>query len=147
VRDTVADTYTEIAIEEGVYSTFTLLATAIQTAVQDPGGVLASVTCSYDGVTRRFTFGALPANNIIVCWQSRATRPAGVTITGFFQQAHEILGGRPSRGVAPVNALAGGLVAPYPASLSSIHSLYLRTNIMSGAFQSTGHERFLPNGN
>eukprot|EP00966_Prymnesium_polylepis_P070856 1646421-Prymnesium_polylepis.1 len=76
VRDTVADTYTEKTVAEGVYSTFTSLATAIQTAVQDPGGALASVTCVYDDVARRLTFGALPANNIIVCWQSRATRPA-----------------------------------------------------------------------
>ena len=146
IRDTSADSYTEVIIAEGVYSTFTALATAIQTALR-VHTALASVTCTFDAVTRRFTFGSLPTNNIIVCWQSRATRPNGVSATGFFQQTHEILGGRPSRGAAPVDALGTGDVAPYPASLSSIHSLYLRTNIMSGNYQSTGHERFLPNGN
>lgn len=146
VRDTSADTYTEISIAEGVYSTFTALATAIQTALQ-AHAALAAVTCAFDAVTRRFTFGSLPANNILVCWQSRATRPNGVSVTGFFQQTHEILGGRPSRGATPVDALSGSTTAPYPASLSSMHSLYLRANIMSGNYQSTGHERFLPNGN
>ena len=146
VRDTVSDTYTEIVIAEGIYDTFTALATAIQTALRVYTS-LASVTCTYKAYTRRLTFGSLPANNIIVCWQSRSTRPIGVSATGFFQQAHEIIGGRPSRGVVPVDALGAGGVAPYPASLSSIHSLYLRTNIMSGNYQSTGHERFLPNGN
>jgi hypothetical protein len=146
VRDTVGDTYTEITIAEGVYEEFSTLATAIQTALRGHTA-LASVTCVFDAVTRRFTIGSLPTNHIVVCWQSRATRPTGVSPTGFFQQTHEILGGRPSRGAAPVDALGAGGVAPYPASLSSIHSLYLRTNIMSGNYQSTGHERFLPNGN
>ena len=123
VRDTAADTYTEIVIAEGVYDAFTTLATAIQTALR-AHTALAGVTCTYDAVTRRFTFGSLPTNNIIVCWQSRATRPNGVSATGFFQQTHEILGGRPSRGAAPVDALSGGTTAPYPASLASIHSLY-----------------------
>ena len=146
VRDTSVDTYTEIVIAEGVYDTFAVLATAIQTALR-LHTALASTTCSFDAVTRRLTFGSLPTNNIIVCWQSRATRPTGVSATGFFQQTHEILGARPSRGAVPVNALGAGGVAPYPASLASIHSFYLRTNIMSGNYQSTGHERFLPNGN
>jgi hypothetical protein len=146
VRDTSADTYTEIIIAEGVYYTFATLASAIQTALR-VHVALASVTCTYDDNIRRFSFGSLPENNIIVCWQSRATRPNGVSATGFFQQTHEILGGRPSRGAVPVDALGTGGVAPYPASLASIHSLYLRTNIMSGNYPSTGHERFLPNGN
>ena len=143
VRDTNADTYTEIVIAEGVYPTFTSLALAIQNAIRQPGGGLAGVTCVYDDITRRFTFANIPANR----WQSRATRPAGVSITGFFQQSHEILGCRSSRGATPVDGLAGQVIAPYPASLSSIHSLYLRTSLTSGSYQSTGHERFMPNGN
>ena len=147
VRDTVNDTYTEIILAEGVYSTFSALATAIQTAIIAASAAYSSVTCTYDQTTRRFTFANIPANNILVCFQSRATRPAGVSIVGFFQQTHEILGARPSRGAVPVDALNGTVTAPYPASLSSLHSFYLRTNIMSGNYQSTGHERFLPNSN
>ena len=143
---TVNDTYTEIILAEGVYNTFTSLATAIQAAITAEAA-FATVTCAYDAVTRRFTFANIPANNIIVCFQSRATRPAGVSAPGFFQQTHEILGGRPSRGAVPVDALNGTTTTPYPALLSSLHSLYLRTNLMSGNYQSTGHERFLPNGN
>jgi len=146
IFDTSADTYTEIFIAEGVYTEFDDLASAIQTSLRLKPA-LVSVTCSFDDVTRRFTFGSLPTSNIIVCWQSRATRPTGVSPTGFFQQTHEILGGRPSRGATPVDALGSGGVSPYPGSLSSMHSLYLRTNIMAGNYQSTGHERFLPNGN
>ena len=147
IRDTAADTYTEIILAEGVYSTFSALATAIQTAIQTAAPAFASVTVTYDETTRRLTFANIPANNILVCFQSRATRPAGVSAVGFFQQAHEILGGRPSRGAVPVDALNGTTTTPYPASLSSMHSLYLRTNLMGGNYQSTGHERFLPNSN
>jgi hypothetical protein len=146
MRDTVNDTYTEIVIAEGTYSLFTALATAIQDALQLVAGLFANCTCNYDPVTRRLTFANFPADHILVCFQSRGVRPNGVSATGFFQQTHEILGGRPTRG-SVINALGNGDEAPYPASLSTMHSLYLRTNIMAGQYQSTGHERFLPNGN
>ena len=53
VRDTNADTYTEIVIAEGVYPTFTSLALAIQNAIRQPGGGLAGVTCVYDDIKHK----------------------------------------------------------------------------------------------
>ena len=145
-HNTVSDTYEEVNIEEGCYSSFVGLATGIQNACASVPTV-QNVTCVYDEKTRRFEFDNIPTNNIIVCFQSRGTRPANVSAAGFFQQTHQILGARPSRGATAVDGLNGTNKTPYPASLSSLHSLYLRTNIMSGNFQSCGHERFLPNGN
>ena len=140
--NTVSDFYEEVEIQEGCYNTFDDLATGIENAC-----VVQNVTCVYDETTRRFEFSNIPTNNIIVCFQSRGTRPANVSAAGFFQQTHQILGARPSRGSVAVDALNNTNSTPYPASLSSLHSLYLRTNIMSGNYQSCGHERFLPNGN
>lgn len=140
------DAYTEVEIQEGVYNSFDGLALAIQTAIRAcaPVQSIQSVTCEYDAITRRFTIANSPEDNILVCFQSRGTRPVGVSQNGFFQQTHQILGARPSRGSVAIDALNGTHTTPYPASLSSLHSLYLRTNIMSGNYQSTGHERFLP---
>ena len=56
---TVNDTYTEIILAEGVYNTFTSLATAIQAAITAEAA-FATVTCAYDAVTRRFTFANIP---------------------------------------------------------------------------------------
>lgn len=151
VRDSLADTYIEVSIVEGTYTTHTLLATAIQVALRAAHSSLADATCTYDGNTRKFTITmpSVSSTSFIVCWQSRGARPAGVSPAGFFQQTHIILGGKPSRGDVPVNAYGAtgtsGMPGPYPASLSSLDSLYLRCNLMGGHFQSIGHERFIPN--
>ena len=90
------------------------------------------------------------ANHHIVCWQSTGQKPVGVD-EGFFQQTHVLLGARPSREGVAVNAFnasgTAAMTAPYSASLSSMNNLYLRTTMTTGNFQSTGHERFLPNSN
>lgn len=155
VRDPTADTYTEISIAEGSYTTFADLAAAIQTALRVPGGTLANATCTYDAITRKLTITmpSIATSSFIVCFQSRGTRPTGVSEAGFFQQTHVILGVRPTRD-AVVNAFGTvtgttAMSSLYPASLSSVQSLYLRTNLMSGLsqYQSVGHERYLPLGN
>ena len=146
-HNTVSDFYEEVEIQEGCYNAFDDLATGIENACAAASATVQNVTCVYDEKTRRFEFSNIPTNNIIVCFQSRGTIPANVSAAGFFQQTHQILGARPSRGSVAVDALNGTNKTPYPASLSSLHSLYLRTNIMSGNYQSCGHERFLPSGN
>ncbi len=153
IRNATADTYQEIAIPEGTYASFAALAAAIQVGLRAPGGVLANATCTYDDDTRKLviTMPGVDASSFIVCFQSRETRPTGVSAQGFFQQSHILLGGRPTRSSVLVNAFGstgtGAMTAPYPACLSSMDSLYLRSGIMSGAYQSVGHERYLPNGN
>lgn len=159
VRDDSADLYIEVVIPEGTYSTFALLASAIQTGLRtaDSASIrLNDATCEYDADTRKFTIKMPSAltDTFLVCWQSRGSRPVGVSPTGFFQQSHIILGARPSRGDLPVEAYSStgdggrqtiGTSSFYPASLSSLDSLYLRCNLMGGHFQSIGHERFIPN--
>ena len=151
VRDSTADTYIEVEIPEGTYTTHDDLAAAVQVGLRAADATLANATCTYDDNTRKLsiTMPGVSTTSFIVCWQSRGTRPAGVSPTGFFQQTHIILGGRPSRGDAPVNSFGAlgisPMPAPYPASLSSMDSLYLRCNLMGGHFQSIGHERFIAN--
>jgi len=151
IRDPDADTYTEVAIAPGSYASFTLLAAAIQTALQT---ALASATCTYDDNTRKFTFTltAAATNAFIMSFQvKQGTRPAGVSPSGFFQDSYELLGIIPSRTEVPVNGTgfvgANAQTAPFPGALNTLEAIYLRTNLMSGNYQTFGHEQYLPNGN
>ena len=154
VRDPTGDTYIEVEIPSGDYSTIAELATAVQVGLRSANATLDDATCSVSGNSRRLviTMPKVHATAFIVCFQSRGTKPsASVSNTGFFQQTHIILGCKPSRGDTLVNAFSatgpGPQTAPYPCSLTSMDNLYLRCNLMGSAFQSVGHERFLPNGN
>ena len=151
IRDPDADTYTEIVIPPGSYYTFDELAAAVQTGLRV---TLASATCAYDDNTRKLTFQLIGAatNAFIVCYQvKQGARPVGVSPAGFFQDVHELLGGIPSRTDLPVNAIGGtgtsAQTAPFPAALNTLEAIYLRTNLMSGNYQTYGHERFLPDQN
>ena len=138
-------------IPEGTYSSYTALAAAVQVGLRAADATLTDASCAFDADTHKLTITlpSVSASSFLVVWQSRSARPAGVSQPGFFQQTHMILGCRPSRGAAPVNAFAavgsGAMSAPYPCSLSSMDSIYLRSSLMGGHYQSIGHERFIPN--
>ena len=146
-----ADTYTEVVIPAGSYYTYAELAAAIQTGLR---AHLATATCEYSDSTRKlsFTLTGAGANAFLVCFQvKQGGPPTGVSAAGFFQDSYELLGAIPSRTLAAVNAIGGtgpGLqTAPFPASLNTLEAIYLRTNLMSGNYQTYGHERYLPDQN
>ena len=144
-------TYQEIIIPPGSYDTFAKLAAAVQVGLRT---VLATAECVFDEASRQLTFtltGAA-ADSHLVCFQvKQGVRPAGVSDAGFFSDSYQLLGLIPSRTASPVNATdstgAGAHVAPFPCALNTLEAIYLRTNLMSGNFQSYGHERFLPDSN
>ena len=151
LRDPDADTYTEIVIAPGSYSTFASLAAAIQTALQT---ALAGATCTYDDTTRKLTFTltGIANNAYLMSFQvKQGVRPVGVSSTGFFQDTHELLGIIPSRMDVPVNGTgsvgAGAQSAPFCTALNTLEAIYLRTNLMGGNYQTFGHERYLPDQN
>ena len=157
IRDPTADTYTEVTIAPGSYDSFAALATAIQTALRATTvgtTQLATATCTYDDVTRKFTFALVgaPNNAFLMTFQvKQGTQPAGVSREGFFQDSHELLGIIPSRTDTPVNGTGSAgpsaQSAPFPAALNTLEAIYLRTNLMSGNYQTYGHERYLPDQN
>ena len=157
IRDPDADTYDEVAIAPGSYAAFADLAAAIQTALRATTvgtTQLTTATCTYDDTTRKFVFTLVgaPTNAFLVTFQVKeGTRPAGVSADGFFQDSHELLGIIPSRTDTPVNGTGssgpGAQTAPFPAALNTLEAIYLRTNLMSGNYQTFGHERYLPDQN
>lgn len=149
------DLYTEVEIEPGTYSEFHLLAAAIQTAIRSTSPAYSvGSTCTYDAISRRFTFqiSGASANTFICTFQVKTgTRPAGVSERGFFNDSHEILGLNVSLTSTPKNGTnssgSGPLQAPFVASLNSIDSVYLRTNLMGNSnYQTLNHEKYLPDG-
>ena len=151
------DTYHEVTIPTGTYATLTELAAAIQAGLQAAvtSGATQTTSClcgvTTDGSRLTFTLTGLNSEVFPVCFQSKGTRPVGVSEQGFFQQTHKILGAKPTRTDDIINAIIiKGNTAntmPYLPSLSTLDCVYLRSNLQGKAFQSTGHERFLPSGN
>ena len=155
VHSPTAGTYQEVVIPAGSYDTFADLAAAIQTGLQV---VLASATCTYADLSRKFTLAltGAAADAILVSFQVKEALPAalaaaGVSVAGYFQDSHEILGLIPTRTSTPVNGAdatgPGNHVSPFVGALNTLEAIYLRTNLMGGNFQTYGHERFLPDRN
>lgn len=146
--------YTPITILPGNYSTFALLATAIQTAVNV---VVAGSTCTLDSITRKFTItlgAGAPANSYLVSLQLKTDLPpAGSSFATAFVDTHEILGCLPTRDgfnvAAPVNAFGTTTgqtphVTPYVGALNSIECIYVRISLPTNNFQSVNFERDTP---
>lgn len=152
-------TYYAVTIAPGVYATFADLAVAINDALVVTIAGVAEITASavvYNATTRFFSMAlTMDAGHVNTPVQVRCfavkggALPAGVTIQGGFNDAHEILGGTPVRAVAAAansltGTLAGGvntLVSKYPASLNTLDAIYLHMNtIETGNYMSTGHE-------
>jgi hypothetical protein len=152
-------TYTEYVIQQGNYTTFTSLATAIQNAIQV---VHPLATVLWDPTSRKFQFDmtlALTFNAIeffvgFIC--KTGTPPGGVSDLGFFNDSFEILGGRPTRDVNIIQNLMAqvGTAVPavgniihesyYVGALNTIAELVIRTSLQGGNYQSFGYERNLP---
>ena len=155
----VSATYYEVVVDAGVYATFAALATALNDALTATVANVAEITATavaYSALTRKFTISLTMATGHAAtpvelrCFATKGgTLPAGVSLRGAFNDAHEILGGRPIRSVAAatnsmVGTLNGGvntLVSYFPASLNTLDAVYLHLNtIETGNFMTTGHE-------
>ena len=145
--------------------TATGLSTAIQTAL-NASGIGTGNTCTYDVITRKFTFGlnisaagnngTITANSYIVCFSIPSGVigyvPAGVSGLYTFTDTNEILGSIPMRtyqsaATVPINTfgvagtVAGGILSfssPYVAQLNSQEALYLRTNLQTLNYSTYG---------
>ncbi len=154
-------TYTEYIIQQGNYTTFTSLATAIQNAIQV---VHPLATVAWDTTSRKFAIDMtavpildFPAGAFFVGFICKAgPQPVGVSELGFFNDAFEILGGRPTRDVSIITNMfqdpATGLPATgtvvhqsfFVGALNSISELVIRTSLQGGNYQSFGYEKNLP---
>lgn len=125
---------------------------------------LLGTTASYNPVSRKIVLdltgaaGPLNAGSRFVAFQVKKSpnAPTGVSDNGYFNDAHEIWGGYPTRDnwTVPVDLLsgstAGGPVAtaqqsPFVAQMNTIEAIYIRTNLHSGNYQTYGFEKDLPN--
>jgi hypothetical protein len=164
--------YTPIVIEPGNYTEFGAPATAdtlvpaLTTAINSVTP-LVGTTVTYDKVKRKIVLdltgaaGPLVAGSRFVSFQVKKTpnAPTGVNENAYFNDAHEIWGGYPTRDgwdptVGPVDlfsgSTAGGAVAtaqqsPFVAQLNTLEAVYIRTNLHSGNYQTYGFEKDLPN--
>ena len=155
----VSNTYHEVVITPGVYSSFAALAGAINAALTTTTATIAAIatsTVNYNDTTRFFSIvltmtagsEAIPVQ--LKCFAIKGgTLPVGVSLQGGLSDSHEILGVTPIRSSAQaadssnggLNAGINTLRSKYPASLNTLDALYLHMNtIETGHFMSTGYE-------
>ena len=150
-------TYTQVVIAAGTYPTFALLTAAIQLGLSATVALVAEISTAvvaYDDATRRFTFtftmsaaGAGMTTEVRCFLVKGGALPAGVTITGGYNDSFVILGAKPIRTLADsfnslsTTATANVLVSNYTASLNTLDGVYIHaTSIETGNFMSTGFE-------
>jgi hypothetical protein len=155
-------TFVTITIAPGSYSTFANLATAIAAALVTAGFVAA--TCVYNAISRKFTIvvnvGAAAGGFFLSFYNDTDAIPTGLTLQGFQSDSGEILGGfitSSNTQLLPLfpNPTPGGAfptgpntyISPFVAQLSSLDAVYLRTNIPTNNFSSSGFENGVPNTN
>ena len=151
--------YTEYVIQQGNYTTFASLATAIENAILVQH---AGATVAWDTTSRKFQFDMTLAPTFnpgeffvgFIC--KTGASPIGVSDLGFFNDAFEILGGRPTRDVNIIQNLMAQVGTALPAvgniihesyfvgALNTIAELVIRTSLQGGNYQSFGYERNLP---
>lgn len=133
----------EVKITPGDYSSFTNLATAIETDLE---GIYGNVDVTYDDVTRKLTIDMSSATgwtlqDAFVCFQvtDNSTIKPNVTSNGAFNDSCEILGGRPSKSfdtVIPAFTQSGTTyTAHYPAALKTIKAVHMKTNLQTHSYQ------------
>lgn len=165
-------TYTELVVQEGTYYAFNptgavppappvSLGDAILFAIQ-AYAPLATTALAWDEPTRKYTLtlpAGLPAGSGFVSFQVKSTpaAPTGVSDNGYFGDFAEIIGGYFTRdgwtnprdlfSGEPLIAQAVALtqVSPFVAQLNTIESIFIRTNLHSGNYQTYGFEKDLPN--
>ena len=153
-------TYHEFTIAPGAYTTFAELATELEAALNAAATGIAKIdgfTVIHSAVTRKFAIGVQLTDDgstsevQIRCFLIKSgAMPAGVSLTGGFNDIHEILGGKPLKtatddfeslqnitGPAKVQEIA----SMYPASLNTLDAIYIHlVAFETGNFMSTGHE-------
>ena len=145
-----SDVYCEICIEPGHYSSYdgdSGLVQAVQEAIDD------AIRAFGDDITAQVAFDprsqslcmaleGAPADLRFVCFHCRSgLRPVGVSEKGFFNDAHEILGATPTRDVRDIldafEHVDSDFKSSFPASLSSLDAICVRTNLQANNFQTT----------
>ena len=151
------DTYYEVALVAGTYSTFELLQTAINAALAVTVDNIAAVTsavAAYDETTRQFTFTiTMAAGNAAVETQIRclliknSILPAGVSPNGAYNDSYVILGAKPITSVSEgfnsmvqPGALYNTIRSHSTASLNTLDGLYLHASCETGNYMSTAFE-------
>ena len=98
-------TYHEFIIVPGAYATFAELATALQNALNVAAAGIAKIdsfTVTHSSVTRKFTITVQLTDDAAIsevqvrCFAIKSgAMPPGVSLSGGFNDIHEILGGKP----------------------------------------------------
>jgi len=141
-NSTTGNVTKEVKITPGDYSSFSNLATAIQT---DLDGIYGNVGVTYDDDTRKLAIDmssatAWTSDHEFVCFQvtDNSTIIANVTQNGAFNDSCEILGGRPSKSfndIIPAFDSSGTFfTAHYPAALKTIKAVHMRTNLQTHSY-------------
>lgn len=164
-------TYTPITIDPGNYLNWgssgvaNTLINAIEVAINGAGiPALVGTTASHNPLKRQITLdltgaaGPLVAGSRFVAFQVKKSPPAPTNVSenGYFNDAHEIWGGYPTRdgwtdpvdlftGLTTGGAVATTQTSPFIAQLNTIEAIYIRTNLHSGNYQTYGFEKDLPN--
>ena len=150
------NTYYEVTIVSGTYSTFALLTAAINTALAATVANIAAITsavATYDDTTRRFTFTiTMSAGNEAVETQIRCLLikglfpPTAVSSNGAYNDSYVILGAKPITSAAEVfNSMVqpdaiNALRSHCTASLNTLDGVYLHASCETGNYMSTAFE-------
>jgi hypothetical protein len=151
------NTYYQVTITAGTYSTFAFLTEALNAGLAVTVANIAAITsviASYNDTSRQFTFAiTMSTGNAAVETQVRCfmikggVLPAGVTIQGGYNDSFVILGAKPIRSTGEVfNSLSqpgaiNTLVSNSTASLNTLDGIYIHANsIETGSYMSTGFE-------
>ena len=155
-------TFVTITIPPGSYDTFNTLATAIAAALVTAG--FTAATCAWDLVSRKFTIvvstGATAGGFFLGIYNDTQSPPPGVYLQGWQNDSAEVLGGfltSTNTQLLPMfaNPTPGGAyptgpntyISPFVGQLSTLDALYLRTNLPTNNFASSGFENGVPNTN
>ena len=153
-------TYHQFNIPVGVYATFDALSLGIQAALNSAATGIAKITScavTYTAQTRTFSIevvmaaGGETSEVQIRCLSIKTgAQPAGVSLSGGFNDIHQILGGKPLKAAtddfASLSNTTGAaatqtIVSPYPASLNTLDAIFIHlVAFETGNFMSTGLE-------
>ena len=128
------------------------------TATGGLSGIISSIVAAYDTQTRKFTFTVeINSGHRNKEFQFRlfsvkqGLPPAGVTAAGFYNDAHEILGGVPKRRSNDLqnafehvsgHAQTRTFKSVYPCSLNTLDALYIRLSALeTGCYCSTQFDK------
>ena len=153
-------TYHEFIIAPGAYSTFAELSVALQNALNVVAAGIAkidTITVTHSSVIRKFTITVQLTDDAAIsevqvrCFAIKSgAMPPGVSLSGGFNDIHEILGGKPLKVATDDFESLQNVTGPakvqeitslHPASLNTLDAIYIHmVAFETGNFMSTGHE-------